>query len=795
MHTAYRNRRRTKFRASVDALESRQLLSTLSVDSLDYAPDSDVHFTGSGFAAYSTVDIKITSTNNPSSPVDVYAKTDSSGNFTVDWNIGEQNLFASLTAVATDGVPDDTSSATFTDSVGAIFTTNYAGTTVNQNIYDHKTDVYLNGGPQVNGGNTTHLPAGDYYFQVTNPGGDTLLSTDDVSLRKVHIDSLGFIDVVYSHNAGLSSHTSEDPNAKSVQLAPFADSSNGEYKVWLTRVQDYDPSAKNATFGFLSSASKTDNFKVNTEPPPPPVLPNVTIDKSATSIQEGGVGTQTVTYTYTITNTSTEAEDMTSVSDNKLGSLLSNAIAANGGVATLAAGSHITFSVGVNFPVANAGVKVDNTVEVDVKDTLGHVASSNASYEVTYQDVLPTIEITKTPNVNSVNLGGTVTYAYTVKNTSQATTDPVTLDSLSDDKLGDLLAAFKAANGGSATLAPGVSITFYVAGAMPTSSTTGSFTNTVNVVGHDDEGDSTHGDATATVTLTFTLSGTKFLDHTGDGHLSKDGTNSYLPGFTVDLYEDVNNNNTYDAGIDQLDATTTTGSVGKYAFSGLTLGKTYFVVEDPSTQPDPQKWVQTGGGSYTDNAKSIIVDVGDLNFANAHIVSHNEYTIGFYKNNGGASLFNSLSPADQASTLATLNALGARRSNGSLATFSSYKDVQTFLGNATATNMANMLSAQLIATQLNVLYGVDGISGSTAIDFALATIPGSGTPLPSSLIAALHSKFGADNFVTINDLIQAAKASLASDPNTTASGPARTLQEALKDCFDSINNGQSIFLV
>src|SRR6185436_6786125 len=40
------------------------------------------------------------------------------------------------------------------------------------------------------------------------------------------------------------------------------------------------------------------------------------------------------------------------------------------------------------------------------------------------------------------------------------TTDPVTVTSLVDDKAGNLLAAFIAANGGSAVLAPGASATF-----------------------------------------------------------------------------------------------------------------------------------------------------------------------------------------------------------------------------------------------------------------------------------------------------------------------------------------------
>ena len=59
---------------------------------------------------------------------------------------------------------------------GAIFTTISDGTTVNGNHYASKLDVYLNGGPQncISPG----LPSGDYYFMVTNPNGNLLLSLD-----------------------------------------------------------------------------------------------------------------------------------------------------------------------------------------------------------------------------------------------------------------------------------------------------------------------------------------------------------------------------------------------------------------------------------------------------------------------------------------------------------------------------------------------------------------------------------------------------------------------------------------
>src|SRR5215210_1475674 len=68
---------------------------------------------------------------------------------------------------------------------GAIFTSTGDGATVNANIYDDKNDVYLNGGPQ--GMSNTGLPPGTYYFQVTDPSGATLLSTDPASCRQLTV--------------------------------------------------------------------------------------------------------------------------------------------------------------------------------------------------------------------------------------------------------------------------------------------------------------------------------------------------------------------------------------------------------------------------------------------------------------------------------------------------------------------------------------------------------------------------------------------------------------------------------
>jgi hypothetical protein len=145
---------------------------------------------------------------------------------------------------------------------GAIFTTTNGGTTVNGNIYEDKADVYLNGGPQPNAPCTAAgLPDGEYYFQVTDPSGSVLLSTDDITTeRKVTVSG----GVITAYGGTHATGDGKCPGSISVGLAPFDNTPNngGEYKVWMTPVLSYTPGQ--GTFGFINSQSKTDNFKVRT---------------------------------------------------------------------------------------------------------------------------------------------------------------------------------------------------------------------------------------------------------------------------------------------------------------------------------------------------------------------------------------------------------------------------------------------------------------------------------------------------------------------------------------------------
>lgn len=151
---------------------------------------------------------------------------------------------------------------------GSIQTTNSSGTAVNQNLFDSKADVYLNGGPQ--NMNASGLPNGPYYFQVTEPNG-TLLSSDNAVCRQLQV-----INGRVAGAAGSCPHANGTFNPNNgttpVQLSPFNDTTNagGVYKVWLIRQNSnttIDP-MNPKVLRFRNADSKTDNFKIKTNTPP-----------------------------------------------------------------------------------------------------------------------------------------------------------------------------------------------------------------------------------------------------------------------------------------------------------------------------------------------------------------------------------------------------------------------------------------------------------------------------------------------------------------------------------------------
>jgi len=165
---------------------------------------------------------------------------------------------------------------------GAIFTTVADGSEVNFNIYPSKDAVYLDGGPGP--GAPQHaagLDDGTYVFQVTEPNGRTLLSTDPARCRQFIVSGGIITSVAPSGECAHVTGVDVDHGAITVQLMPYNDTPNpgGVYKAWVVRVDDFLAGcaelgvpnglavvdcgrAPGNLHGFIPSHTKTDNFKV-----------------------------------------------------------------------------------------------------------------------------------------------------------------------------------------------------------------------------------------------------------------------------------------------------------------------------------------------------------------------------------------------------------------------------------------------------------------------------------------------------------------------------------------------------
>jgi len=93
------------------------------------------------------------------------------------------------------------------------------------------------------------------------------------------------------------------------------------------------------------------------------------------------------------------------------------------------------------------------------------------------------------------------------------------------------------------------------------------------------------------------ISGTSFVDVNGNNTFQS-GTDTIVPGATVQLFRDTNTNNVFDAGADTLQGTTVTnGTTGLYTFASVNAGGTlaantltsgsYFIRQLPTASFNP----------------------------------------------------------------------------------------------------------------------------------------------------------------------------------------------------------------
>jgi len=320
--------------------------------------------------------------------------------------------------------------------------------------------------------------------------------------------------------------------------------------------------------------------------------------------------------------------------------------------------------------------------------------------------------------------------------------------------------------------------------------------------------------------MNVTISGMKFEDHNGNG--VQDPGDQPLAGWTIIL--DDNGNGIVDSG--ERSAVTADGTtavpLGMYSFDNVGLG-----MHTVSEATPPEYWVPTLGedgytiqvgnpgndagltnpvptnvGSTASDTFIISGGTDTANFGNTNVGVENAKTIGFWSNKNGQALITQ-------PEIDALNALHLTDAGGVDQNWTGSLDqekalLKTFLLGANATNMANMLSAQLAATLLNSLSGRFGGSTAIYVDDVLTNWPGNsqGTDLATNL----DHDGNADNadatgnvnqygFADIQGLINAANEELAIWNLTIGASADRTYEEALKIAFDGINNNLVIFAI
>jgi hypothetical protein len=267
-----------------------------------------------------------------------------------------------------------------------------------------------------------------------------------------------------------------------------------------------------------------------------------------------------------------------------------------------------------------------------------------------------------------------------------------------------------------------------------------------------------------------TIGGVKYYDLNVNG--IRDGGEVTIAGWRIDVTSSAGNFQTYTDGTGTWTAVLPIGTT--YTACEAIPGSTTYIQTGPNAGAQTADLLATANSSKCWVGTVGVASTADLDFGNVCLGAGGGLTLGFWSNNNGQKIMtgsttgNTLLPAVQ--TL--LRSLNLRNANGTylytgtttppVAQNISYSQFRTWILSAAATNMANMLSAQLAAMALNRNFGF--VSG-TALVYTDCT-----------------------GFISINKLIYDATASLGANGNTTAAGTARTYQECLKTALDKANN-------
>ncbi len=162
------------------------------------------------------------------------------------------------------------------------------------------------------------------------------------------------------------------------------------------------------------------------------VLPTIEVTKTAnpTSVPETGAN---VTFTFTVENIGPEDVVLTSLTDDTFGNLDGAGTCSVPQTVAIGGSYSCTYTTWLSSDSLTAHTNVVTAVAEDDDQT---TATDTDDETVTFEDVAPSIRITKTANPTSVHeTGADVTFTFLVENIGQ---EDVTLTSLNDTEFGDL---------------------------------------------------------------------------------------------------------------------------------------------------------------------------------------------------------------------------------------------------------------------------------------------------------------------------------------------------------------------
>lgn len=197
-------------------------------------------------------------------------------------------------------------------------------------------------------------------------------------------------------------------------------------------------------------ATSTDTTTVTITPTPPTVCVHITKIGNRITAAVG----DTIVYTYTVCNCGTSTLTVDSVVDSLLGNLTASFVAANGSSSTLAAGACVSFTQSHTVLVTDPS-PLTNSVTVNAHSGATPVSSTD-TWTVTIL-AGTCVSVGKVANKTTAIVGEVIPYTFTVCNCGTTT---LTVTSVLDSLMGQLLADFLAANGGSPTVASGDCVTF-----------------------------------------------------------------------------------------------------------------------------------------------------------------------------------------------------------------------------------------------------------------------------------------------------------------------------------------------